>query len=191
MHRLRSMKIGTVQLWLLLLLSDKPMYGYETIRELERRFSGYWLPKTGTIYPALEKLEETGLITGQMEFRDRGPDRKHYALTDKGREELKSAMAQWAKMTGMIDTYREAHQAIFRFKKVCTQEETGKMLAKLGTSFEKTSFELSDVFASEERAKIEPTESVTVKLLYAKEDHKHEIHLELEWLPRENVDDNS
>lgn len=187
MHRLRSMKIGTVQLWLLLLLSDKPMYGYETIRELERRFSGYWSPKTGTIYPALEKLEETGLVTGQMESRDHGPDRKHYALTDKGKVELKSAMAQWAKMTEMIDTYRETHQALFKFRKVCTQVETAKMLTGLGTSFENTAFELSDVFASEERRKVELTEPVVMKLLYAKEDHKYEIHIELEWLPCENV----
>jgi PadR family transcriptional regulator PadR len=180
------MKIGTVQLWLLLLLSDKPMYGYETIRELERRFSGYWSPKTGTIYPALEKLEETGLVTGQMEFRDRGPDRKHYALTDKGKEELQSAMAQWAKMTEMIDTYRETHQALFKFKKVCAQEEAAKMLKKLGTSFENTAFELSDIFSSEGQGKVEVTEPVIVKLLYAKEDHKREIHIEIEWLPRGN-----
>jgi len=187
MHRLRSMKIGTVQLWLLLLLSDKPMYGYETIRELERRFSGYWSPKTGTIYPALEKLEETGLVAGQLEFRDRGPDRKHYALTDKGKEELESAMVQWAKMTEMIDAYRETHQALFRFKKVCTQEEAARMLTRLGNSFENTTFELSDIFASEGQGKIELTEPITIKLLHAKEDHKQEIHIELEWLPRENA----
>src|SRR5438093_13007002 len=84
----RGMKIGAVSLWLLLLLSEKPMYGYEVIRELEKRFSGYWRPKTGTIYPAFEKLEEGGLVTSRMEFRDGGLDRKHYALTEKGRTEL-------------------------------------------------------------------------------------------------------
>ena len=71
------MKIGAVSLWLLLLLSEKPMYGYEVIRELEKRFSGYWRPKTGTIYPAFEKLEEGGLVTSRIEFRDGGLDRKH------------------------------------------------------------------------------------------------------------------
>ena len=49
-----GMKVGTVSLWLLLVLSEKPMYDYELIREAEKRFSGYWRPKTGTIYPALE-----------------------------------------------------------------------------------------------------------------------------------------
>jgi PadR family transcriptional regulator PadR len=183
MHRLGSMKVGTVQLWLLLLLSDKPMYGYEIIRELERRFSGYWSPRTGTIYPALEKLEENGFITGQIEFRDHGPDRKHYAITDKGKEELKSAMAQWAKMTEMIDTYRETHQALFKFKKQCTRDETGKLLTRLGTAFQNEAFEFSDVLLSEEKGKAEPTEPIFFKLLYAKENHKYEIHMELEWMP--------
>jgi len=183
MHRLGSMKVGTVQLWLLLLLSDKPMYGYEIIRELERRFSGYWSPKTGTIYPALEKLEENGFITGQIEFRDRGPDRKHYAITVRGKEELKSAMAQWAKMTEMIDTYREAHQALFRFKKACTSDEIAEMMTKLGAAFKNEAFEFSEIFPSDERRQAKPTQPVFMKLLYAKENHKFEIHMELEWLP--------
>jgi len=183
MHRLGSMRIGTVQLWLLLLLSDKPMYGYEIIRELERRFSGYWSPKTGTVYPALEKLEENGFVTGQIEFRDHGPDRKHYAITDKGKEELKSTMAQWAKMTEMIDAYRETHQALFRFRKACTSDEIAEMMTKLGAAFKEEAFEFSEIFPSDERRQAKPTQPVFMKLLYAKENHKFEIHMELEWLP--------
>jgi len=187
MHRLRSMKIGMVQLWLLLLLSDKPMYGYEIIRELERRFSGHWSPKTGTVYPALEKLEVNGLVTGQIEFRDHGPDRKHYAITDKGKEELKEAMAQWAKMTEMIDAYRETHQALFRFKKPCTRNEAATILTRLGTAFRDKSFNFADILPSEEKGKAETTEPIFVKLLYAKENHKYEIHMELEWLPSKST----
>jgi len=179
------MKVGMVQLWLLLLLSDRPMYGYEIIRELERRFSGYWQPKTGTVYPALEKMEEKGLITGQIEFRDHGPDRKHYAITTKGKDKLKSAMIQWAKMTEMIDIYREVHQALFKFKKKCTLTEVSKMLVELGKSFENEIIEFPKIFLSEEKRQARPTQPVLLKLLYAKENHKHEIHLELEWLPYE------
>jgi len=190
MRRLKSMKIGVVQLWLLLLLSDRPMYGYEIIRELERRFSGYWQPKTGTVYPALEKMEENGLVTGQIEFREHGPDRKHYAITTKGMEELRSAMIQWAKMTEMIDTYREVHQALFKFKRECTLSEVSKMLVELGKSFENNIVEFSEIFLSEEKSRAKPTQPVFLKLLYAKENHKHEIHLELEWLPHGSNDMN-
>src|SRR5437879_3088700 len=91
----KGMKVGAVSLWLLLLLSERPMYGYEIIRELEKRFSGYWKPKTGTIYPALEKLDANELITSQIDFRDEVPDRKHYALTEKGQDELSQTMSYW------------------------------------------------------------------------------------------------
>lgn len=81
----KGMKIGAVSLWLLLLLSERPMYGYEIIRELEKRFSGYWKPKTGTIYPALEKLEMGDLITSSIDFKGKASDRKHYAVTERER----------------------------------------------------------------------------------------------------------
>ena len=94
----RGMKVGAVSLWLLLVLSERPMYGYEVIRELEKRFSGYWKPKTGTIYPAIQKLEQNGLVTSHIDFADELPDRKHYALTVKGHEELAQSMMYWTKM---------------------------------------------------------------------------------------------
>jgi len=183
MHRLRTMKIGMVQLWLLLLLSDRPMYGYEVIRELERRFSGYWTPKTGTIYPALEKLEENGLVTGQIEFREQGPDRKHYAINEKGLQQLKAAMAQWAKMTEIIDTYKETHQALFRFKKAGTRTEVAEVLTNLGEAFRDKTFKFSEIFSANADIQAKPTEPIFFKLLYAKENHKYEIHIEIEWSP--------
>src|SRR5216683_3973914 len=100
-----GMRIGAVSLWLLLLLSERPMYGYEIIRELEKRFSGYWKPKTGTIYPALEKLEKNKLVTSRIEFREEAPDRKHYALTASGQAELASTMTYWTKMTEILENY--------------------------------------------------------------------------------------
>src|SRR5919199_1177173 len=96
-QRQGGMKVGAVSLWLLILLSERPMYGYEIIRELEKRFSGYWKPKTGTIYPALEKLEEDKLVTSQREFRE-GPDRKHYALAKTGQAKLSQSVLHWIKM---------------------------------------------------------------------------------------------
>src|SRR2546422_11454420 len=110
------MKIGAVSLWLLLLLSEKPMYGYEVIRELEKRFSGYWKPKTGTIYPAFEKLEQAGLVTSRIEFRGEGGDRKHYALTKKGRGQLAQTMGPWTKMMGVVGHFRRVRQAPLRYQ---------------------------------------------------------------------------
>ncbi len=108
------MKIGAVSLWLLLLLSEKPMYGYEIIRELEKRFSGYWKPKAGTIYPALEKLEKNHMLTSRVEFREEAPDRKHYALTDAGRSELAGTMVYWTRMTEILRSPFAVDQSMSR-----------------------------------------------------------------------------
>src|SRR5436853_7837206 len=99
-----GMKIGAVSLWLLLLLSERPMYGYEIIRELEKRFSGYWKPKTGTIYPALERLEKNKLVTSRIEVREDVPDRKYNTLTAEVRLEPRSKMVYWTKMTEILET---------------------------------------------------------------------------------------
>src|SRR5436853_7494673 len=179
-----GMKIGAVSLWLLLLLSEKPMYGYEIIRELEKRFSGYWKPKAGTIYPALEKLEKNYMLTSRVEFREEAPDRKHYALTDAGRSELASTMAYWTRMTEILETYRETHQSIFRHKTELRKNQLSEFFTRLSESLRSRSFEVKKLFPeSRMPARISPTEPVRLKFLYAKENHKFEIHMELEWLP--------
>jgi len=180
-----GMKVGAVSLWLLLMLSEKPMYGYEIIRELEKRFAGYWKPKTGTIYPALDRLETTGLVTSRVEFREDAPDRKHYALTEKGRVELAGTMEYWTKMTEILENYRETHQAIFRHKTQLEKQELSKFFVKLGESLRARSVDAKTLFpGSKERSvRMSPTDPVSLKFLFAKEDHKLEVHLEFEWVP--------
>jgi PadR family transcriptional regulator len=179
-----GMKIGAVSLWLLLLLSEKPMYGYEIIRELEKRFSGYWKPKAGTIYPALEKLEKSHMLTSRVEFREEAPDRKHYALTDAGRNELASTMTYWTRMTEILETYRETHQSIFRYKTELRKKQLSELFTRLAESLRGRSIDVKKLFPeSETPTRISPTDPVRLKFLYAKENHKFEIHVELEWLP--------
>ena len=179
-----GMKIGAVSVWLLLLLSEKPMYGYEIIRELEKRFSGYWKPKAGTIYPALEKLEKNHLLTSRVEFREEAPDRRHYALTDAGRVELASTMVYWTRMTEILETYRETHQSIFRHRTELQKNQLSEFFTKLSESLRGRSIDLKNLFpGSETSTRISPIEPIGLKFLYAKENQKFEIHMELEWLP--------
>ncbi len=191
----RGMRIGAVSLWIILLLSERPMYGYEIIRELEKRFSGYWRPKTGTIYPAMDRLENEQLVTSQREFRSNGPDRKHYALTKKGRDEVKLSMAHWIKMMEVFENYREMHEAIFRFKKDdATKVEISKLLSDLGNCLnindDDNTIDIKEIFStlskkapsdSKEKIVMRPTDPISFKFLYAKEDSKFELHMEIEW----------
>ncbi len=181
----KGMKVGAVSLWLLLLLSERPMYGYEIIKELEKRFSGYWKPKTGTIYPALEKLEQNGLVTSRIEFREDVPDRKHYAMTDKGQMELSQSMIYWTKMAEVLENYREAHESIARHRAEVSRRELSEILVGFGTSLKDGSIEIGKLFPVEKELTIEPTEPLRFKFLYAKENQKLEIHMEIEWTPKQ------
>jgi len=181
------MRVGVVSLWLLLLLSEKPMYGYEIIRELEKKFSGYWKPKTGTIYPALEKLEKDGLVTSRIEFRDEGIDRKHYALTEEGETSLSRAMPYWAKMFEIHERHVEEHKSMLRYESSLSKERLSVILADLAKAMRQESTQLSKILPSNKKIILKPTEPMTLKLIYGREDHSFELHMQIEWTPKERT----
>ena len=74
---------GSLRLYLLSLLAERPRHGYELIQALSDRFGGTYSPSAGTIYPRLAKLEEEGLVTKQADGR-----KTVYEITDTGRAEL-------------------------------------------------------------------------------------------------------
>ena len=76
---------GHLRLYLLSVLADAPMHGYELIHELEQRFGGTYVPSAGTIYPRLAKLEDDGLVAKTTEGR-----KTVYTITDAGRAELEA-----------------------------------------------------------------------------------------------------
>lgn len=99
-HRARR---GDVRAAILDLLADgQPRNGYQLIQEIAERTNGVWRPSAGSVYPALQQLEDEGLISPEGEGR-----RRLYALTDDGRgyvqahtEELR---ASWGAAAGRTD----------------------------------------------------------------------------------------
>ena len=76
---------GHLRLYLLSILNDRSMHGYELIQALEERFGGTYTPSAGTIYPRLSKLEAEGLVTKAADGR-----KTIYSITDAGRAELEA-----------------------------------------------------------------------------------------------------
>jgi DNA-binding PadR family transcriptional regulator len=72
---------GDVRAAALALLSEQPMNGYQIIQEIGERSGGVWRPSPGSVYPALQQLEDEVLI--RAEAGDGG--RRGYVLTDAGR----------------------------------------------------------------------------------------------------------
>ncbi|MBS1885073.1 MAG: helix-turn-helix transcriptional regulator [Actinobacteria bacterium] len=73
---------GDVRAAVLALLTERPMHGYEMIKEIEERSGGAWTPSAGSIYPTLQMLEDEGLIRGEE-----ADGKRRFTITDKGREE--------------------------------------------------------------------------------------------------------
>ncbi len=91
----RDWLLGNIEPLLLHLTFERPMYGYQIIRELETRSQGYFKFKEGTLYPVLHRLEKEGLIRGRWQTLPSGRRRKYYHITDKGRSALAERQSQW------------------------------------------------------------------------------------------------
>ena len=72
---------GDVRAAALSLLAEGPRNGYQIIQEISERTNGVWRPSPGSVYPALQQLEDEGLI--RAETGESG--RKAFGLTDEGR----------------------------------------------------------------------------------------------------------
>jgi DNA-binding PadR family transcriptional regulator len=72
---------GDVRAALLALLHEGPQNGYQMIQGIEERSRGVWRPSPGSVYPALQQLEDEGLVTA-----GESGGRRTYRLTERGRE---------------------------------------------------------------------------------------------------------
>ncbi len=75
---------GNADILILSLLEREPMYGYQMIKELERRSQGFFRLGEGTLYPALHRLERAGLVQGRWQRLPNSQERRYYSLTRKG-----------------------------------------------------------------------------------------------------------
>ncbi len=80
---------GLLKPYVLRLLSEKPMHGFEMMEEIYQRTMGMWRPGPSAIYPLLEGLEEEHYIE-QMPTEGKGEKaRRPYRITAKGRDAVK------------------------------------------------------------------------------------------------------
>jgi len=82
-------KKGLLTFWILLLLDEKPCYPYEMSAEVMRLSQGTISADDNSIYRAVSRFEEMGLIVSERGESQLGPPRKYYRLTENGRELLR------------------------------------------------------------------------------------------------------
>ncbi|KOP82618.1 PadR family transcriptional regulator [Cytobacillus solani] len=91
----RELVKGSTSLLLLQLLEERDMYGYELVKELEKRSGNEFSVKEGTLYPALHKLEKQEYIECYWQEQEKGPARKYYCITNAGKDMLLEKTREW------------------------------------------------------------------------------------------------
>jgi PadR family transcriptional regulator, regulatory protein PadR len=97
---------GHLDVLLLAALEDGPRHGYAVKEALRDGSEGRFDLPTGTVYPALHRLEDAGLIAGEWSVAD-GRRRRTYRLTPAGRRRLAADRANWREFAATISTMLE------------------------------------------------------------------------------------
>jgi PadR family transcriptional regulator PadR len=90
---------GSTVILLLSLLDNKPMYGYEMIKELQKKSNGVFEFKEGTLYPILHSLEDNNLIESYWDDTEGARKRKYYRITEAGKKEAIERQKEWKVFT--------------------------------------------------------------------------------------------
>jgi DNA-binding PadR family transcriptional regulator len=123
-----------------LLAEGQPWNGYQIIQEIGARTQGVWRPSAGSVYPALQQLEDEALILAEA-----GEDRRRmYTLSEEGRayveEHADELKASWDAVTGSVnDTEVQLRHTIHQVMVAVSQvaqagsaaqvQQAGKILA--------------------------------------------------------------
>ena len=93
---------GHLDLLLLSILTNGPAHGYAIIESLRAHSEGVFDLPEGTIYPALHRLENQGLLKSNWS-EDTGRRKRVYQLTPKGQEALNTRQDEWLKFSKAVN----------------------------------------------------------------------------------------
>jgi DNA-binding PadR family transcriptional regulator len=98
----RKARRGDIRTAALLLLAEEPRNGYQIMQEVQERSDGVWRPSPGSVYPALQQLEDEGLIRSS----EGGGTGKVFELTEAGKAHVQErgsdAPAPWEQMSNNV-----------------------------------------------------------------------------------------
>jgi DNA-binding PadR family transcriptional regulator len=107
--------MGLSKFFILRVLHDGPLHGYDIARLVERTTNGCCSPTEGTIYPVLREFEAGGFVTATEEVVG-GRQRRVYALTDAGRAAFRVALEAWMEATAALQDTGRAFAAADRVR---------------------------------------------------------------------------
>jgi PadR family transcriptional regulator PadR len=111
MTQLQQVRKGSTPLLILSVLNAEKMYGYQIMRELEQRSSGYFTMTAALLYPSLHQLEADGLVESEWQENPGKRRRKYYTITARGRKALAVNKAEWQTfLTNLFKTLQPSNK---------------------------------------------------------------------------------
>ena len=93
---------GTLDMLILQVVALGPIHGYAIAQRIQQISKDILQVQQGSLYPALHRLENRGLLEAEWKESETGREAKFYSLTAKGRADLKTETANWARLTEAI-----------------------------------------------------------------------------------------
>lgn len=93
---------GTLDMLILQIVSLEAMHGYGIAQRLEQVSRSVVQVNQGSLYPALHRLEQRGLLRADWKESETGREAKFYALTASGRKQLAAEKDGWARLVGVV-----------------------------------------------------------------------------------------
>ena len=93
---------GTLDMLILRVVALRPIHGYAIAQRIRQISRDSLQVMQGSLYPALHRLENKGLLAAEWQQSDTGREAKFYRLTPKGRAQLKAETAHWTRLSKNI-----------------------------------------------------------------------------------------
>ncbi|WZL71705.1 PadR family transcriptional regulator [Clostridiaceae bacterium 35-E11] len=94
---------GSTTMLVLNLLSTSDMYGYQMIKELEKKSDNTFTLREGTLYPILHALENEGMVESYWEKTESARKRKYYRITKSGKKSLVEKQKDWQAYSNAVN----------------------------------------------------------------------------------------
>jgi len=98
---------GSIDILVLSVIAQGYTYGYEIAKSLKDKSNDLYKMSEGTLYPALKRLEKKGYLESYWGESVSAARRKHYKLTDIGKEELNRKTNEWRQVNRLIQVCTE------------------------------------------------------------------------------------
>jgi PadR family transcriptional regulator PadR len=93
---------GTLDVLILRTLLTGPAHGHAVAKHIQRTSEDLLQVETGSLYPALHRLEAKGWITASWALSDKGKRAKYYRVTPRGRKQLVLEQSKWGKFSRAV-----------------------------------------------------------------------------------------